>query len=104
MFVPVSGILGGRRDARPFVPITARKIPETLNGGCGGSVAFLLVLIVGKLRVLEVRLSPTCLRQKLQGSPSVGYVITAAQATKDLFERGEYYSVIARGSDVYRYH
>ena len=46
MFVPDSGILGERGDARPFVPIPLRKIPETLNGGCGGSVAFLLVLIV----------------------------------------------------------
>ena len=46
MFVPVSGILGGLGEARPSVPIPRRKIPETLNGGCGGSVAFLLLLIV----------------------------------------------------------
>ena len=38
--------LRGRRHARPSVPTTGTNTPETLNGGCGGSVAFLLVLIV----------------------------------------------------------
>ena len=40
--------LRGRRHARPSVPTTGTNTPETLNGGCGGSVAFLLVLIVDK--------------------------------------------------------
>ena len=38
--------LRGRRHARPSVPTTGTNTPETLNGGCGGSVAFLLLLIV----------------------------------------------------------
>ena len=42
--------LRGRRHARPSVPTTGTNTPETLNGGCGGSVAFLLVLIVGCAR------------------------------------------------------
>ena len=36
----------GRRHARPSVPTIGTNTPETLNGGCRGSVAFLLVLIV----------------------------------------------------------
>ena len=41
--------LRGRRHARPSVPTTGTNTPETLNGGCGGSVAFLLVLTVGSV-------------------------------------------------------
>lgn len=38
--------LSGRRHARPSVPTIGTKTPQTLSGGCGGSGAFLLVLIV----------------------------------------------------------
>ena len=48
--------MSGRRGARPSVPIsiiTGINIRRTLNGGCGGTLAFLLVLICVDCRAAQ---------------------------------------------------